>query len=173
MACVIGLVVAVPAPAQAAFGTQPVWQNFPELKQGLYGGSSLVKFWQEIVQADVDTGTACTSFVDGAFGANTKTRTVNWQTTFKIKADGAVGTQTWNMAQNHLRLNYTDYVNTVQNGWGGRYFTWHYSYVGKKTTFTLVHGAVERYEDGVYVRTDYEPWQFYACGQPTWITVSW
>ena len=92
---------------------------------------------------------------------------------FKIKADGGVGPQTWNTAQNHLRLNYTDYVSTVENGWGGRYFTWHYSYVGKRTTFTLVHGAVERWENGSYVRTDCEPWQFYACGQATWLTVSW
>jgi hypothetical protein len=173
MACVVGLVVAVPAPPQAAFGTQPAWQKIPELAQGRYSGSNLVKFWQEIVQSDVDTGTSCTQFVDGAFGPNTKTRTVNWQSTFKIKADGAVGTQSWNTAQNHLRLNYTDYVDTVSGGWGGRYWTWYYSYVGKRTTFSVVFGAVERYENGAYVRTDYDPWQFHACGQAAWTSVSW
>jgi hypothetical protein len=173
IACVVGLVIAFPAPAQAAVGDQPFWSSFPLLTQGQYWNSNLVKLWQQIVQSDVGTGKTCSQFVDGQFGSNTDAQTRNWQSTFNIGVDGRVGPQTWSTAQSHLRIDHTNVTNNVRNGWGDRSTFDYYYYAGRNSWFYIAFDTIEHFQNGYIESTSHDPWVFYACGQPDWIPVIW
>lgn len=167
-------VLAFPAPASAlTFGTSSQWRTFPELRQGRYPGSNLVRLWQAIVQADVPTDRTCSQFVDGQFGSNTYTRTRNWQSTFGIGVDGQVGPQTWGTAQLHLRqdhVNVTDLRNSL--GTGDRVWSVYYYYDGRLNDLYFSWGWTEHYVNNVISYTTDDIWQFQTCGS-SWIYVSW
>lgn len=172
-ACVAGLIMAIPAPALAAVGTSSQWKYFPELGLNRYPGSNLVKFWQVIVWSDVSTGNSCPAFVDGQFGSNTSTRTKSWQSTFKIKADGGVGTQTWTTAQTHLSIDRTDVIdNRNASGTGYTLTSIYYWYAGKQARFYLSWGYKTYYAGGQAQYTTDEPWEFQPCAGG-WTPVTW
>ncbi|NUT32206.1 MAG: peptidoglycan-binding protein [Hamadaea sp.] len=175
IATLVALIAVIPAaPAQAyTYGTQQLWRDFPELRQGWYTGSNLVKLWQRVVHSDVDTGNSCASFVDGQFGPNTYNRTRTWQSNHKIGVDGEVGPQTWGTAHGGLFVDRQDYIDARSGGFGTVRWTSYYYYHGKRYWF-FVAGVttVDHYSYGYYTKTTYEPWEFHDCNGSL-ITVKW
>ena len=172
VACAVALVVAFPAPAQAAVGTQPLWRDFPQLEQNLYWNSNLVKLWQLIVQSDVDTGETCAQFVDGQFGRTRK----------RGPRTGRAPSRLASMARSAPRPGAprrATFDMTTRTSWTTCAAVWREVVVlllllsGKRSSFYIAFGAIDHYAYGAYSYTSYDPWEFQACGQPYWITVSW
>jgi Putative peptidoglycan binding domain len=175
VACLVSVITLLPAaPAHAlTFGTQQLWRDFPELRQGWYTNSNLVRLWQRIVWADVDTGNSCTSFVDGQFGPNTYNKTRTWQSQHGIGIDGQVGPQTWGTAQGGLFVDRQDYFDGRSNGNGEVRWTSYYYYHGQRNwVFVAGVTTVDHYSSGYYTYTSYEPWEFHNCYNSL-TTVSW
>jgi hypothetical protein len=174
VACIMGLVVGVAAPAQAGIGNVPYWSSLPILQQGRYSGSNLVKFWQRIVWSDVATGQTCAVFTDGGFGPNTDAKTRTWQSTFGIEVDGSVGSQTWSRAQSNLRLDSTSTGETPPDSTGAvKKSTWlYYTYRGKRATFLANLERVEVWRGSVLISSGYEAWEFHNCSG-NWTAVTW
>lgn len=175
IACVVAMLVATPAPALAlTFGNQAEWSAFPELRQGRYTGSDLVRLWQLIVWSDGTTGKACNKFADGQFGSNTVAQTRAWQSRHGVGVDGQVGPQTWGKAKSRLHAIPEDtYVDDrVEDGTGTRRYSFYYNYDGENVDFRVSWGWTDHFTDGHWIRTVYDTWQFHYCG-PNWKYVSW
>ncbi|NUT31596.1 MAG: hypothetical protein HOV79_00835 [Hamadaea sp.] len=162
-------------PAHAlSYGRGYYFGDFPELKQNLYWNSNVVKLWQQIVWADTYTGQTCDDFSDGQFGPFTKTKTMNWQDIMDIGIDGQVGPQTWGTARNRLWPDYTsgpfDQRDSLKTGFITR--TEYFNYSGAYYSFQIGITIADRYDNGYYSYTNYEPWEFRRCGGG-WISVSW
>ncbi len=83
------------------------WGNNHTIKQGgSVNSGNIVGVWQSVLWADgALAGSGC-SYVDGAFGTNTKNATIFWQAgqfpSDPSEWDGIVGPTTWGRADNYL-----------------------------------------------------------------------
>ncbi|MET7622475.1 peptidoglycan-binding domain-containing protein [Streptomyces sp. NPDC005408] len=108
--------------------TDDFGDHYSELGHSLCNGcadtrnTDLVLMWQSILVAE---GLLPASGIDGSFGPNTASATVNWQKRYGIPADGRVGNQTWSRADDRLVWQFTgDYYEVYYraSGAGGVYF---------------------------------------------------
>ncbi len=178
IACVVAVLVATPAPALALTpGTQAEWSYFPELRQGRYTGSDLVRFWQLIVWADGTTGaSSCRSFADGQFGPNTDRHTRAWQARHGVGVDGQVGPQTWGKAKSRLHAIPEDsnVTELTKDGILTKTYSFYYFYDGEYLDFRVGWGWTNRYRGGQLFETVYDTWIFHYCIPDTrWMYVSW
>lgn len=81
-------------------------ENFEDIGNSLCNGcgnswnTDVVHMWQAIL---VSEGFLSESGVDGKFGPGTAAATRKWQARYDLKADGWVGDDTWNKADDRLR----------------------------------------------------------------------